>query len=64
MANSLEFSTCGDPIEHRFDDYGSDIKEYRDIAAEHYSDWIEQVSAEPDLLDMIEVTEALLGCSL
>lgn len=64
MANSLEFSTCGHPIEHRFDDYGCDATEYRDRLAEEYAEYIESTFAEPTLDDMIEVTEALLGCQL
>lgn len=64
MANSLEFAICGHPIENRFDDYGADFKEYRDLAAEQYAEYIESTFAEPTLEDMIEVTEDLLGCSL
>ncbi len=36
-------------------------REYEEL---QYADWIEEVSAEPDILGMIEVTESLLGCSL
>lgn len=57
MANSLEFSTCGHPIEHRYDDYGCDATEYRDLLAEEYSEYIESISAEPDYDDMVEEYE-------
>jgi hypothetical protein len=57
MANSLEFSRLGDPIEHRFDDYGCDFKEYRDLMADQYAEYIESISAEPDYVDMVEEYE-------
>lgn len=64
MANSLEFAPSGHPIEDRFDDYGCDSSFTRDLSAEQYAEYIESSFAEPTLDDMIEVTEALLGCPL